>query len=148
MLISKDKGLSREALLEAISQGHCYISFDLFGDPKGFLFAVENSDKVMGDEVARANGLTLKAGAPLASSFALLKNGAVVEQKSGPTAEFTVESAGAYRLEVYLDSLPAPAKGQPWIVSNPIYVVEPAALLKNPDPAVVRSSAPRKKPVK
>jgi len=148
VLISKEKGLSRESLLEAISQGHCYISFDLFGDPKGFTFAVENSDKVMGDEIARANGLTLKAGAPLASRFALLKNGVVVDQKSGPTADFTVESAGAYRLEVYLDSLPAPAKGQPWIVSNPFYVVEPAAQLKAQDPRIGRTSLPFKKPVK
>src|ERR1700693_4577511 len=30
VLIRKDKGLTRESLLEAISQGHCYLSFDLF----------------------------------------------------------------------------------------------------------------------
>ncbi len=43
VLIPKDKELSRESLLEAISQGHCYVSFDLFGDPKGFSFAVATS---------------------------------------------------------------------------------------------------------
>lgn len=134
VLINKDKALSRESLLEAISQGHCYISFDLFSDPKGFKFLVENSDKMMGDEIARTSGLTLKAGAPLASRFVLLKNGVVVDQKAGLTADFPVDSAGSYRLEVYLDSLPAPAKGHPWILSNPIYVVEPAALLKDRDP--------------
>jgi hypothetical protein len=134
VLISKDKGLSRESLLEAISQGHCYISFDLFSDPKGFKFLVENSDKIMGDEIARTGGLTLKAGAPLACQFVLLKNGVVVDQKAGTTADFPIDSAGSYRLEVYLDSLPAPAKGQPWILSNPIYVVEPAALLKDRGP--------------
>ena len=147
VLISKDQGLSRESLLEAISQGHCYVSFDLFGDPKGFSFAVENSDKILGDEIVRTNGLTLKAGAPLTSRFVLLKNGVVVDQKSGTTADFLVESSASYRIEVYLDSLPTPVKGQPWIVSNPIYVVEPVALLKGRGPGPVHD-APRKKPVK
>src|SRR5713226_4549818 len=36
VLIKKDKVLTRESLLEALSQGHCYISFDLFGDARGF----------------------------------------------------------------------------------------------------------------
>jgi hypothetical protein len=136
VLISKDKGLSRESLLEAISQGHCYISFDLFSDPKGFKFQVESSDKIMGDEIARTGGLTLKAGAPIAGRFVLLRNGLVVDHKAGTTADFPVDSAGSYRLEVYLDSLPAPAKGQPWILSNPIYVVEPVAFLKDRSPGL------------
>ena len=136
VLISKDKGLSRESLLEAISQGHCYISFDLFGDPKGFRFLVEHSDKIMGDEIGRTSGLTLKASAPLASRFVLLRNGVVVDQQAGTTADFPVNSAGSYRLEVYLDSLPAPARGQPWILSNPIYFVEPAAFLKDRSPTL------------
>jgi hypothetical protein len=123
VLIPRDKELSREALLEAISQGHCYVSFDLFGDPRGFSFAVAASQqKIMGDEIALAEGLRLIASAPLASRFVLVKDGSVIEQKSGSAAEFSLSVSGSYRLEVYLDSLPSPAKGQPWILSNPIYV--------------------------
>jgi len=51
----------------------------------------------------------------------LLEQG-YVEQKSGATAQFTVTGTAVYRVEVYLDSLPAPVRGQPWIISNPIYV--------------------------
>jgi hypothetical protein len=34
VLIKKDTPLTRESLLEAISLGHCYISFDILGDAK------------------------------------------------------------------------------------------------------------------
>ncbi len=122
VLIRKDKALTREFLLEAISLGHCYVSFDLFGDARGFTFAADNSDKIDGDEIALTTGLRLKAGAPLTSRFVLLKDGSVVAEKSGTTAEFPVEVPGSYRVEAYLDSLPAPVKGQRWIISNPIYV--------------------------
>src|SRR5712691_3641955 len=54
VLIKKDIGLTREALLEAIAQGHCYISFDLFGDAKGFSFAtIGGFFGIMGDETPK-----------------------------------------------------------------------------------------------
>ena len=46
----------------------------------------------------------------------------MIDEKSGSKVEFPINSKGAYRVEAYLDSLPAPAKGKPWILSNPIYV--------------------------
>ena len=128
VLIRKDKGLTRESLLEAISQGHCYLSFDLFGDPKGFSFTVTGSEpKTMGDEITYADGTHLKASAPLLSRLVLLKNGVVINQQSGTTADFALSDFGNYRIEAYLDFLPAPVKGQPWIISNPIYVIQNAA---------------------
>lgn len=127
VLIKNEKGLSRESLLEAISQGHCYVSFDLFGDAKGFSFTVANSPKIMGEQIAQADGLTLKAGAPLNCRFVLFKNGTVIGERSGTTADFPIDGPGSYRVEAYLDSLPAPVKGQPWIISNPIYVIQRAA---------------------
>jgi hypothetical protein len=123
VLIKKDKGLTRESLLEAIALGHCYVSFDLFADARGFQFtAVAAEPKIMGDDVANAIGLGLKASAPLNSRFMLLKDGNVVDQESGATVDFPITLPGVYRVEVYLDSLPTPVKGQPWIISNPIYV--------------------------
>jgi hypothetical protein len=123
VLIKKDKSLSRESLLEAIALGHCYISFDIFGEAKGFTFTAPGAEqKILGDEIDFANGLSLKAGAPLNSRFMLLKDGSVSDQKSGAAADFPISVPGVYRVEVYLDSLPAPVKGQPWIISNPIYV--------------------------
>ena len=123
VLIKKDKGLTREALLEAISQGHCYISFDLFGDAKGFTFApVGAGANIMGDETPLLGGLRLRAAAPYPCRFVLFKNGVVAGEQSGTAVEFAIDGPGTYRVEAYLDSLPAPVRGQPWIISNPIYV--------------------------
>jgi hypothetical protein len=123
VLIKRDKGLSRESLLEALALGHCYVSFDLFGEARGFSFAVSGSaQKILGDDVELVNGLSLKASAPLNSRFALWKDGSVIAQQSGSSAEFSIMTPGAYRIETYLDALPKPVTGQPWIISNPIYV--------------------------
>jgi hypothetical protein len=123
VLIKKDKRLTSEALLEAIAQGHCYISFDLFGDAKGFTFApVGAGAKVMGDEILSIRGSQLLAAAPLLCRFVLFKDGFVTGEKSGTAVEFSIDAPGTYRIEAYLDSLPAPVRGQPWIISNPIYV--------------------------
>lgn len=122
VLIRKDLALTRETLLEAISLGHCYVSFDIFSPASGFSFAVNHADKIMGDEIYSSSETELLAMAPLASRFVLFKNGEAVDQKSGTIAQFKVTGAAVYRVEVYLDSLPAPARGQPWIISNPIYV--------------------------
>lgn len=122
VLIQKDKPLTRESLVEAISLGHCYVSFDIFSDPTGFDFRLLQSNGIMGDETAYAQPLELIARAPLASRFVLLRNGAAIEQSSGSTVRFPVNAPGTYRIEVYLDSLPPPATGKPWILSNPIYI--------------------------
>jgi hypothetical protein len=124
VLIKKDKALSRESLLEAIALGHCYMSFDLFGDAKGFIVTAGSagSPGIMGDDIDLLNGLNLRATAPLNSRFVLFKDGRVVDQKSGTAADFAITAPGAYRIEAYLDSLPSPVKGQPWVISNPIYV--------------------------
>ena len=128
VLISQDKGLSRESVLEAIALGHCYVSFDLFGDPKGFNFTVAGAEpRIMGDEIPYTSGIHLKASAPLSCRFVLLKNGSAIDQQSGATADFAVSELGSYRVEAYLDSLPPPVTGQPWIISNPIYITRPVA---------------------
>ncbi len=122
VLIQKDKPLTRESLLEALSLGHCYVSFDIFGDAAGFDFRLRSIHGVMGDETAYLQPLELTAKAPLASRFVLLRNGVAVDQSAGSTVRFPVTAPGIYRIEVYLDSLPPPATGKPWILSNPIYV--------------------------
>jgi hypothetical protein len=125
VLIEKGAPLTSESLLAAIARGHCYISFDLFGDPSGFTFSAQNgsAETIMGDEIPFRDGLRLKASAPLACRFLLFRNGNVVDQKAGAlSAEFEVHEKGAYRIEAYLDSLPQPANGKPWIISNAVYI--------------------------
>ena len=122
VLIAREQPLTRESLLQALALGHCYVSFDLFNAADGFEFRVNNSAAIMGDEVSLGSQPTLEVRVPLNSRIVLYRNGAVITQTTAISADFPVNSPGAYRVELYLDSLPAPASGQPWIISNPIYV--------------------------
>jgi hypothetical protein len=122
VLIRKGIDLNRQSLLQAISQGHCYVSYDIFADASGFTFSVSDSDVVMGDEMALDQHPQFVINIPLPSRIVIIKNGSVFGQQWGTTARFAPDGAGTYRVEVYLDTLPPPAKGQPWIISNPIYV--------------------------
>lgn len=122
VLIRNDKPLSRESLLEAISLGHCYVSFDILSDATGFDLRLSQSDRIMGDEASFAAGQQLAIVSPLPARFTLFSNGVQVAQAAGSMVNFPISAPGVYRVEVYLDSLPAPAAGKPWIISNPIYV--------------------------
>jgi hypothetical protein len=122
VLLKKDRRLSHEALLDAISQGHCYLSFDLFSDASGFVFRINNSDRIMGDDVALNSQPRFQVQSPLPARIVLLKNGEAIDQKSGTSTEFSPGGPGVYWVELYLDSLPAPVTGRPWVISNPIYV--------------------------
>lgn len=122
VLLKKDRALARETLLEAISQGHCYLSFDLFSDASGFFFRIKNSDRIMGDDVPLNSQPQFQVQSPLPARIVLLKNGDAIDQKSGTSAEFSPVGSGVFWVELYLDSLPAPVNGQPWVISNPIYV--------------------------
>jgi hypothetical protein len=122
VLIKKGTELSREAILDALAHGHCYLSFDIFGDATGFNFSVNGSEATMGDEISASAQPRLSVTTPLWTRIGFLKNGNVVYQGTGQTAEFSPDGPGVYRVEAYLDSLPAPVTGQPWIISNPIYV--------------------------
>lgn len=122
VLIKKDKPLTREYLLQAINTGHCYFSFDIFGDAKGFGF-VSSRGVIMGGREGLVDGLQLRAYGPLASRFVLYKDGVVAGEKSGTSVDFPISAIGNYRIEVYLDSLPKPFGPALWVVSNPIRVV-------------------------
>ena len=126
VLIKRDEPLTRENLMRALAQGSCYISFDIFADPTGFSFT---ADDPRNPQIPPAVGggyfpfkgptrLTVKAA--LACRFVLFRDGDRAEEKVGSSVEFIADRSGRYRVEAYIDALPAPARGQPWIISNAI----------------------------
>ncbi len=126
ILLPKDKIFNKENLLKALKNGNAFIGLDVLGSTGGFYFTAQNNieTKIMGDEILLADGeINLKADAPQVARFLLFKNGKKVFE-SGETTEinFKVKEKGAYRVEVYLDSLGSPFDKMPWIISNPIYV--------------------------
>jgi len=129
----------------ALAAGHCYMAYDNYADPTGFLFeagpaqAAPNRPPLalMGDALlfpaetsAGRAPLVLIAQAPRTRSLVrLYKDGRLVAAARGGRLEYAVRAPGVYRVEVFLykrrvGSLCLGAK--PWIFSNPIYV-QPAA---------------------
>jgi hypothetical protein len=119
VLIEKDKPLTEENLLAALKHGRAFVGIDVWGDTKGFTFTADN-DKTMGDEIQLNRTVNLKATAPLPARFVLFKNGAKILEQAGTEINFAATEKGAYRVEVYLDSLGFNA--MPWIMANPIYL--------------------------
>jgi len=138
---------------ETLAAGHCYMAYDNYADPTGFVFeagpaqtsqssqTIQSSGKppasLMGDDItlpvsARERpGIMLTAQSPRTRSLVrLYKDGRQVAAARGGRLEYAVTEPGVYRVEVFLyryrlGNLCLGAK--PWIFSNPIYV-QPAAI--------------------
>ena len=125
----------------ALAAGQCYMSYDNYGDPTGFVFEAwpghPNSLSVepaagMGEAVTIAPDgsgptlLTLRVEAPRTRTVVrLFRNGRLVAAARGGRLDHAVTGTGAYRAEVFLyrwrvGNICFGAK--PWIFSNPIYV--------------------------
>jgi hypothetical protein len=127
VLLEKGEALSAETLLAALRRGRSYIAFDLFGDSTGFRFTADNgADKrASGDEIQLSSSgqVRLSARSPVKCRTVFFRDGQVLQEvKDSQEAALTVERAGVYRVEVYLDQLGDFLKGKPWIISNPIFV--------------------------
>jgi hypothetical protein len=126
VLLPKGTAPESEAILAALRAGRSYVSFDLFGDARGFRFTADDGSalRTMGEETAPgAREVRLTARAPFECRLVFFKDGrAVHEAKQTASAELTATEAGVYRVEAYLDQLGEMLKGKPWIISNPIYV--------------------------
>ena len=123
VLLDKNTELNQNSLLNAFREGHDYFSLDILSDPKGFLFF--SGDKIMGDEVRLADSAKLKVRVPQRSRIVLFRNGVKISETPDTNeAYFMPKEAGAYRVEVFLDSLGKPFDQMPWITSNPIYVTQ------------------------
>jgi hypothetical protein len=125
VLLKSNEPLNQENLLEALKTGNCYIGFDVVGDTTGFSFTATNGaeTKVMGEEIAFSQNVTLNVKAPLNSNILILRNGETVSATAGQTeVSYPVTDTGVYRVEIYLDQLGAPFDKTPWIISNPIYL--------------------------
>jgi hypothetical protein len=125
LLLPTGDKLNSASLMQAFAAGHCFIGFDLFGDTAGFRFTATNGSeqKIQGDEIASARGVTLSVRLPVNARVVLLKDGQAFSDQSGiKEKDYAVIEKGSYRVEIYLPQLPGDVSQQPWIISNPIYV--------------------------
>lgn len=137
----------------ALARGHCYMSYDNYADPTGFVFEAspvatgrDTPSAVMGDEVVfRGDSapLRLTVQAPRTRSLVRLYcNGRLVAAGRGGRLDHVAAAPGAYRAEVFLYRRrigPFCFGAKPWIFSNPIYV-QPAPVASEKTSSAAGSS--------
>ena len=111
----------RNMITKSLSQGHCFVAYDLPASTDGFKFSVNNDDGqfIMGDDVAIKRGLTFQIRLPQRTLCRLLKDGKII--KEWPDREVCTHMTtepGVYRVEAFI---PYKGKLRGWIFSNPIY---------------------------
>lgn len=106
---------------QALRAGRAYVAFDWIADPTGFVLLAEADDGTwpIGSEVSNTRGLRLRAEAPLAGRYKLVRDGQVIFDKRAARLNVPVEKSGVYRLEVWLSLA---GEDRPWILTNPIYI--------------------------
>jgi hypothetical protein len=123
--LSGDAATDGPGVIAAIRAGHVYSTIDALGGPAAMSFtATSGAATASGGDVLPLNGpvaLRVEVQAPADARIDLLKDGTVVETRTGPLLELTDAAAPAvYRVEVSLPGAPG-QPAVPWIVSNPIY---------------------------
>jgi hypothetical protein len=112
----------RRTILEALSQGHAFVGYDLPASTRGFRFTAQGVDgnAWMGDLISAEGGVTLQIHLPLRTECHLIKDGKRIKtwHKRENCTHITSEP-GVYRTEVYIRYK---GKRRGWIFSNPIYV--------------------------
>lgn len=109
--------LDRDAVMQALKDGHCYGALEIWGDTTGFAFTARNGERtlLMGDEAPFSPGWLFNIRLPAKAEIRIIHNGKEVFRNEQPSLTYQPPSPGVYRVEVWL-------KGKPWIFSNPIHL--------------------------
>lgn len=111
----------RNMIMKSLSQGHCFVAYDLPASTDGFKFSVNNDDGqfLMGDEVKVKRGLTFQIRLPQRTLCHLVRDGNIIQEwQDREVCTFMTTDPGVYRVEAFI---PYKGKLRGWIFSNPIY---------------------------
>lgn len=115
--------LDEVTIRAALTAGRAYVSHDWMCDATGTRFEALDGGKrvgVTGDEVKRADGLTLAVALPVPAYVRLLRYGKEIATSDGKAdVSFPAAEPGAYRVEAWLK---LDGELRPWVFTNPIYV--------------------------
>ena len=84
------------------------------------VFAVISFSRIFLASSVFSSESRLTVASPVPSRFVLYRDGQRINENVGASAQFVADRPGTYRIEAYLENLPPPAAGKPWIISNPI----------------------------
>lgn len=115
--LSKDYGTARHQLFKALADCRVFVSNIRWGDANKFRFFARRSDQeaVSGQELANHVGVELSVRVPARSSIRLIRNGHAVMDIVSDRLDYTVNSPGLYRVEVWRGR-------RGWIFSNHIRI--------------------------
>ena len=125
------------AVIAAIRAGHVYSTIDALAGPAALSFSATSGSAIAstGDVLPLSGPVALRIDvqAPPEARIAVLKDGDVMEMRTGPQVELdsTCDAGRVSRRDLAAGAAGQPAV--PWIVSNPIYVGRDAA---EPSPPV------------
>jgi len=114
---------ARHQILQSLRKGQCYLSMDRVYSGHHFYFGAfnQNSEVPMGSSLKFDEQTFLRIASPHRRSLIrVIKNGKLVEEKSGPQLLFRVLKPGTFRVEIHFK--PLLGKSRPWIYSNPVYI--------------------------
>lgn len=119
-LLAKER--SPRALFEALAEGHNYVAFAGFLDPRGFRFSYRNGEieAMMGDELPFQAGGSLHIRVPLETEVRLIRDGALHSEYSAREVTVSVTEPGVYRVEARIS---VGGESWPWIYSSPIHLL-------------------------
>jgi hypothetical protein len=115
------KEVNEQSVWDALTASRAYVAFDWIADPTGFVYRADLGEKTwpIGSQVPAAEGLRLRAEAPLEGRFKLIRDGEVILTADGSSIDHPADQGGVYRVEVWLTLA---GEERPWILTNPIYV--------------------------
>jgi hypothetical protein len=128
--LAKDFDTARSQIFGALQAGEFYNAIDAARPAAGFRYyavtdsAAPRSRKII--RLSRASPPTLRAEAafPFAVEIRILRNGKEILRTGEQQPDLIAGEPGVYRAEVYLRDWSPLRSDVPWIVSNPIYLLE------------------------
>ena len=123
--LSGDASADRAVVVDAIRRGRFYVGLDALAPANGLAFVVESGGRsaTMGETVAPSPDARARAGGrmPEGTRLVLKRDGQPVAEAVG-SLEAALPGPGVYRVEARVPGWPVP-----WVITNPVYVFEPAA---------------------
>jgi hypothetical protein len=114
-----DENHARRLLIDALKNGHGFVSNYRRGDARGTRISLSAADglPVLPGNYERTTTLpaTLMVSLPDIAEINLLRNGTLVEKRHARDASIPISATGVYRLEIYKNK-------HAWIYSNPFPV--------------------------
>lgn len=117
-------------VLNALKDGNFYFSFDLLGNPKGFVVEVTDGKKsyLQGSDIELKTNTKLTVELPNTDKpvqVRIIKDGEEFSISTSHRTVLNINTPGIYRVEVYVSlrlPLPGGKKWLPWIFSNNFYI--------------------------